>query len=196
MLLNLYYKLLWWWAKAAANASAYVTIPLTYFADGAARDRIDWVSNTSVYTAPVQQMIFAKPFHGILSQALAPEELRVGSNSSLIGFYPNFVVGSGTTPVTADDYKVEKEIVSGLACEAVTSTVDEATHTVVFRKTLRNTSEKDITISEVGLTGAVRANSTVSQALIYREVLQTPVTIAPGESATIRMAIEHSYPGL
>ena len=36
----------------------------------------------------------------------------------------------------------------------------------------------------------------VALALIYREILQTPVTIAPGESATIRMAIEHGYPGL
>jgi hypothetical protein len=191
MLLNLYYKLLWWWAKAAANASGYVTIPLTYFADGAARDKINWVDNTNVYTAPVQQMMFTKPYAGILSQASTPRELRVGSNSALIGYYPNFVVGSGTTPVTADDYKVEKEIVSGLACEAVTASVDEATHTVVFRKTLRNTSEENITISEVGLTGAVRANSTASQALIYREVLQAPVTIAPGDSATIRMAIQH-----
>ena len=196
MLLNLYYKLLWWWAKAAANASAYVTIPLTYFADGAARDKIHWAETTSAQAVPIQQMMFTKPYDGMLSQASTPKELRVGSNNTWIGFYPNFVVGSGTTPVTGDDYKVEEEIVSGLACEAVTASVDEATHTVIFRKTLRNTSEENITISEVGLTGAVRANTASAQALIYREVLQTPVTIAPGESATICMAIEHSYPGL
>ena len=196
MLLNLYYKLLWWWAKCAANAQTSVTIPLTYFADGAARNTVYWTSSTSASTTPSQQNMFIKPYNGMLSQTASPKELRVGSSSMLIGYCTNFVVGSGTTPVTSDDYKVEQEIVSGLACDAVTTQVHEDTHTVVFRKTIRNTSSADITVSEVGLTGAVNTNSGMSQALIYREILQTPVTIAPGESATIRMAIEHSYPGM
>ena len=194
MLLNMYYKLLWWWAICAAKVNTNITIPLTYFADGAARNTVYWVRDSYAYNTPAYHNMFIRPYAGMLSQAAQPEYLRIGSNSNHIGYYPNFVVGSGTTAVTADDYRVEKEIVSGLACEALTSEVNEANHTAVFRKTLRNTSDADITITEVGLTGPVYTNSGPTQALIYREILETPVTIAPGESATLKITVEHRYP--
>ena len=192
MLLDIYYKLLWWAAQCAANMQSTITIPLTYFADGQAHNILYWTTTGERYCMFVHGLL-TKPYAGMLSQTATPKTTSIVSGCNVNN--TNFVVGSGTTPVTGGDYRIEQEIVEGLACEAVTSQIDEQTRTVTFRKTLRNTSDGDITIREVGLTGGVGvANSSVYQVLIYREVLGEPVTIAPGDSATLRIAIRHELP--
>lgn len=192
MLLDIYYKLHWWFTRCAAEMEDVLTIPLTYFADGNTHNKITWVYSSTAYTQ-MANVLLSKPYPGMFSQAADPQLGQVGS--ATYAHHTNFVVGSGATPVTASDYRLEQEIVEGLACDAVTSQVDDTTHTVTYRKTLRNTSDDDITIREVGLTGAVTTTMpTRKQVLVYREVLETPVTIAPGDSATLRITIRHEMP--
>lgn len=195
MLLNLYYKLMWWYAKAAANVTAngkgYITIPNTVFADGNLYNSLYW-GHYEGYRSALTHGLLVRPYMGMKSQADTPEQFYVGDGYNAC--YSNFIVGSGATPVTGDDYQVEKEIVNGLTCEAITVQTDDEARTVTYRKTLYNASQKDITIAEVGLTGPVCLQNSMKQALIYREVLQTPVTLAPGESATLRITVAHEYP--
>ena len=192
MLLDIYYKLFWWYAKCAALFQASLTIPLTYFADGNAYNSVVWTDSSSEYTALVNALL-AKPYAGMLSQSKEPEDTLFGT--SVWGNYTNFVLGTGATPVTGGDYRIEQEIVTGLACDAVSSEVNDDTCTVIFRKTVRNTTDADITIREVGLTGSVSPKHLMKrQVLIYREVLEEPVTIAPGDSATLRITIRHALP--
>jgi hypothetical protein len=57
----------------------------------------------------------------------------------------------------------------------------------IFNTTYRNDTENDIVISEVGIIGS--KDSGTDAVLIARDVLATPVTIAPGEAYTFAMYI-------
>jgi len=62
-----------------------------------------------------------------------------------------------------------------------------ATHEVT------NNSTSDVTVTEVGVFGAVNASST-SVFMIDRTVLNTPITIPAGQSRSITVAIQFDYP--
>lgn len=100
--------------------------------------------------------------------------------------------GSGSTPVTYDDYNLETPITSGLSVVSQNGTLtqptsyDNATHHISSKRsfTVNNSSASPITVSEFGIFVNAGA-STGDYAMIYREVLATPITLNPSESAII-----------
>lgn len=108
--------------------------------------------------------------------------------------YIGLAIGSGTTPVTFDDYKIEQP----------NTTLTDGGHTLtvgtgygnnsicVYTQTVTNETSDPITISELGVMGAYSANApstSYSQVLYTRDVI-TPVTIGVGETKTFVLTID------
>ena len=129
------------------------------------------------------------------SLALSPTDgLKLGSTGGG-GTYSYIVLGSGTTPATVDDYKLENQITSGLT-GTTAITVDED-NDAIYVLTLTNTSSEDITIGEVGIfASCFTKNSSSSTALflLERTVLDAPITIPAGGIGTIDYSIKLPIP--
>lgn len=121
------------------------------------------------------------------------------SYSGSVG-YINVVVGSGTTPVSPDDYALES-LISTVSMQSGTAIVNYIVDTDAksitaknnIKVAVKNTSSESITISELGILHTVYTGSSTSNTasmLVYREVLDTPVTIAAGEFSTFQINIE------
>lgn len=112
--------------------------------------------------------------------------------------YPGVYFGSGSTPASKADYKLESPITSGLAItnpSALAWTDDgNGKYEVIADYILRNTSDAEINIYEIGVFSPVNSNSNGKYgasdnvwwlALMERTVLDEPITIAPGESKLV-----------
>lgn len=113
------------------------------------------------------------------TNAFCPEELTIRMSD----FWTSsgcIIIGSGTTPPTVDDYKLESQITSGITGSIASKFSDEGL--LVFTLTLNNTSSADITIGEVGYAAGVPTSSSSSgaAALLERTVLDEPITIPAG----------------
>lgn len=107
--------------------------------------------------------------------------------------------GSGTTPATSDDYKLESVIdYSENALNVVSSTaaavVDKNTP-YVYSYTVKNNSDEDITISEIGLISKIfdlnkstSASDYITYFLWARDTFE-PVTLQPGDTRAFTMTI-------
>lgn len=105
------------------------------------------------------------------------------------------VLGSGRTPATIDDYKLESMITSGLSASA-TRSYDEDNDTI-YVLTITNTSNEDITIGEIGCVGIVHIgenNSGTKYVLTERTVLDSPVTIPAGGIGKVEYRIKMIIP--
>lgn len=116
-----------------------------------------------------------------------------------------FAFGTGTTPPTEDDYTIESIISSGLSMTGAPQKQynldsESGEYTVYYDITLANSSESDISISEVCYFANVfpTANKGENPAdniynyfsvLMNRIVLETPVVIPAGESGVIRYSM-------
>lgn len=123
-----------------------------------------------------------------------------GQNASF-----GFAFGTGTTAPTEDDYTIESIISSGLSMTGTpqkqysfNSETDE--YTVYYDITLANSSESDISISEVCHFANVFPTANKGEApvtniynyfsvLMDRIVLEIPVVIPAGESGVIRYSM-------
>lgn len=125
-----------------------------------------------------------------------------GSNKGISGM---IVLGSGDTPPTKEDYKLDSWIpTTDLRMETASislpiSTLDENTtppdRIGTFLTTFRNVSLTNITVKEVGLVipySSIKDNDTVfaSKVLLVRDVLESPVIIKPGEVYTFSLTIK------
>lgn len=110
------------------------------------------------------------------------------TGSTGIGF------GSGTTPPTIDDYKLESAISKGLSFSFTQSHGNPCTWII----TITNTSDKEITIAELGMFTSIYSSYYNSgsdiTALVDRTVLDTPVTIPAGGIGKIEYAIKINLP--
>jgi hypothetical protein len=100
--------------------------------------------------------------------------------SADVGFYIG--VGTGTTPPTRDDYKMENKIAEGVASASVTEDAGIITLTAGF------TWATDMTISEIGLEWYVNFSSASPyncRVLCDRTVLNTPITVPAGATLTV-----------
>jgi len=102
-------------------------------------------------------------------------------------------VGSGDTPVSSSDYKLDSLISHGTgagqlqygAC-SVGSPYEEAGYLKMkIERTFTNGSGGSITVKEIGLMAVVPG----TYALIARDVLSTPTTIPDGGTQTVRYII-------
>lgn len=126
------------------------------------------------------------------------------SNIGDVAFYASSVVfdnstngivlGSGTTPATVDDYKLESQIRSGLACSLVTTGDDD--NNAVYTITATNTTSEDIVIGEVGIyaRGFYASGNSSVLILTERTVLEAPITIEPGGVGQVTYSIKLPYP--
>lgn len=114
-------------------------------------------------------------------------------NLSLSNTAAGIQIGSGSTPASANDHALESLITSGVsATVTLNKQVDgDGNYESAYLVTVTNNGSADVVVSEIGyvvyLLGATN-NGSSSQAiyvLFDRTLLNTPVTIAPGESATI-----------
>lgn len=105
------------------------------------------------------------------------------------------IIGSGTTPPTPNDYKLENRITTTTSSSAIfTSTADDSgvTFTSVF--TISNTHSEAITIAELGLYGGASKAGEAYAFLFDRTVLDTPITIEAGGVGQVTYTIRMNYP--
>lgn len=108
--------------------------------------------------------------------------------------------GTGTTPVTIDDYKLSGSIITGLTpsiSESVGADENGAYRTVIY--TLTNTNSYDVTIGEVGaVIMCCESTSTMASsrypALVERTVLDKPITIPAGGFGQVTYTVRFNYP--
>lgn len=103
---------------------------------------------------------------------------QVAKGTSTAGF----VIGSGNTPVSLDDYELDTMLTSGF--DATISYSDGYTIIVIT-----NTTNSDLTIRECGIQQTLpyrEAQSSTYLCLCERTVLTQPLVIAPGDTGQIR----------
>lgn len=108
-------------------------------------------------------------------------------------------IGNGKTPATADDYKLESRITSGISItnqnySSVSVTEDGLHLSATYG--VRNTGGDPLEISEIGLVTYYNTKSATTGDifLIERTVLETPIVIPVGESRQITYTISLRYP--
>ena len=117
-------------------------------------------------------------------------------NEGLITSYSTsgICVGSGNTPPTEDDYRLESIITSGISGSVSHSFgADENDNPyIIYNVTINNTSSNEITINEIGMVQTLQCtnakgsvNTTNSRFLIDRIVLDEPIIIPAGSSKAI-----------
>lgn len=103
-----------------------------------------------------------------------------------------FAIGSGTTPATEDDFKMENQITSGFSSPSG-MWADDGLHLFV-----NNTGSSNLSISEIGLYSFIptsaRTSGGGSYDLIMHTVLETPIVLAPNETAEIIIKLEFELP--
>jgi hypothetical protein len=115
-------------------------------------------------------------------------------------------LGTGDADVTYDDYRLSGDVIPNNLVEVSKNITYNAT-THKFKRTLvatyTNTSDADITISEWGWwrynalgsnTEAAYSNASNEAALVYRAVLDDPIVIEAGTTATLTFSIDIPMP--
>lgn len=113
--------------------------------------------------------------------------------------------GTGTRAVAADDYALEAPLTSEQISVSSNISFDESTLQYQFITTIKNLTSESLTINEVALYKRVNASSYSSMitapsittinnnkqyiAMLYREVLETPILMESGQSKTIIMTL-------
>lgn len=119
-----------------------------------------------------------------------------GNPESITGFsymgIPLIGVGTGDTPVTYEDYKLDSIVALPQGNYNIVNITDEnGEHIGLSLKVVcNNTTGSDVTIKEIGVySGCLTTTSVGIPFLVMREVLNTPVTVPNGSSATISFNI-------
>lgn len=109
--------------------------------------------------------------------------------------------GSGSTPPTEDDYRLDVPITTGLS---ITNSgllfEDKGDGKYIFQAnyTAKNTTAEEITIREIGYFGEIGRGSGskyyYSYALFERTVLDEPIVIAPGTSKIVTYTLTFNQP--
>lgn len=106
-----------------------------------------------------------------------------------------FVLGSGTTPATENDYKIETPITSGISCTPTRANGADNNGNPYVEWTLvvTNTGSTDITVTEIAYNQTLQvvtaAGGTSAQNKVVcldHTLLDSPVTIAAGSQSTIK----------
>lgn len=122
-------------------------------------------------------------------------------DSQYIGNDYRVQIGDGYTPATRNDYKLEHQLLTGFTQSIVYSHAidNDGDHVLIMDVTIANTGSDALTIREIGYTiptrvaatqGGVPLESTILIVLVDRTVLDTPVTIEPNETKTIRYTLK------
>ena len=145
--------------------------------------------NSNVYTQEQTTYTWANIVNNYNSETTQNQ----GRTSGLTLF-----VGTGNTPATSEDYKLESAIeleVTGASCEHSTN---EKTY---ITRTFKNQTEAPVTITELGVyvfTSHENNRDTTTDSKVFpiimvgRQVLNEPVEIQPGDIYTFTYVIDFS----
>lgn len=95
------------------------------------------------------------------------------------------IVGGGTTQPTLDDIDLESEINTDTLTKTTLTWTATSVGNVVFTRSFTNITNKNVTISELGLFAVDGADAF----LLAREVLSIPRTVVPNETVTFSYEI-------
>ena len=110
---------------------------------------------------------------------------QMQSSLSNTAGYSWFVVGSGTTPATYDDYKLENPFTTQISWDANSWLLSNFLYDQENNIFLRTGSysfqaKQDITIGEIGIIYNMGTNDNLRY-LVYHKVLETPISVAAGQ---------------
>lgn len=115
-----------------------------------------------------------------------------GFSSSNYWQKAKFVIGTGSTAPKSTDYKLENEITEGYDCGTLSKRHIQGKEKDCLNiyGMITNTGTVDLSFSEIGLYVNCSIESIGEKTfLIAREVYDTPITIAPGESVSVNVNI-------
>ena len=105
-------------------------------------------------------------------------------------------LGTGSTAPTAADYALEQPAqINYLSCAVGAPVYDDSVGTVTRTITVsvQNTGSNNVTLREWGIFGVIRtqvyASTSIATALLYREVLDSPVTLGQYQAATLELTV-------
>ena len=102
--------------------------------------------------------------------------------------------GSGTTPATVNDYKLESQIDSDITVANPSAVTTEQTDSyILWTATFGVSASVETTISEIGLISKAHIANGNAATLVDRTVLDTPITIPAGQSKQITYTIRFNY---
>jgi hypothetical protein len=133
-------------------------------------------------------------FYGSRAVTITGENSPMKCNAASADDSFGIQVGSGTTPVSRDDYALATKISHGTAAgqlaygtmtiETVNGTPPESQFRII--RTFSNSTADAITVYEIGLAISNRWADVETKFLIARDVLSAPVTVPAGATLTIR----------
>lgn len=104
--------------------------------------------------------------------------------------------GTGDTPATENDYRLEAPITSGLkfSNQSIVYTTDDEKVIMQASYAVTNSTAEDITIREIGCTSYINKYSSGSVlSMIDRTVLDEPITIPAGEATSFTYKVTYNY---
>lgn len=109
------------------------------------------------------------------------------------------LIGCGTTTPTKEDFNLEMSLTSNVSMGAVSATnaYDEATHiyTKTYKIPILYSGADPVTIGEFGIFVGVPYNgSNQTKVLVYRETLETPVTLEQNDTFEITFSQSFMQP--
>ena len=154
----------------------------------------------------LMRMAFGKIKSTVISDGNITKTVEFPSGSNWYGVFPAMCkykntssyqwvsFGSGTTPATVNDYKLESEITTGISVTSQDSPTTEHTDKyTLWTATFGVKASVETTISEIGLFSHVYTSSGSFITLVDRTVLDTPITIPAGQSKQITYTIRFNY---
>lgn len=139
---------------------------------------------SAVYTQEANCNNYVEHDYGSTSGSASPQYMRI-------------CLGSGSTPPTFDDYKMENAIVGILDSANVSSpyassgqTFDSYSH-LTWTQTVINYTNNNVTVNEIGIFGCLLNSTTQNKpCVLYTRDVIDPVTITPGEAKTFVVTID------
>ena len=108
-----------------------------------------------------------------------------GSRAVTVGNYKGIILGTGTTPSTYSDYKMENYN-TGLTYS--NETASWSAPNVILTESATNGTDANIIVSEVGVFGMDSPDGSFKKTLYTRSLIE-PVTIKPNETKTFTVKI-------
>ena len=167
------------WAKNALRAS------LSMWRTPTTSLRIKNTANAWIQVNGVSHGSSSWSSHGLYVPYVGDSSTDINIRQNYYG--SGFVIGSGSTQPTEYDYKLEQMITSGFSSAVLAFDQSDANGNpgAKFQFTITNTSNEPITISEIGTLGYCNQVSNGNVLLVDRTLLNTPITIQPGDFAII-----------
>lgn len=169
---------------------------------GGQQANLNWVMGIMDFQTE-EEMVTSKTFYNYGNRTSTSTRIQGGIYGTNLGTSGMIVLGSGDTPPTKEDYKLDNWIpTADLRMETASislpiSALDENSAPPdkigTFLTTFRNVTLTNITVKEIGLiipyTNTTN-NLFVSKILLVRDVLENPVIIKPGELYTFSLTIK------